>query len=248
MKRKSGWIIGGAAVALFLEPVFAQGPRALVVGRVIDERGVPVPNALVLYNNVPAWPANGGPGPGQLPRSPEVNWAVRGNSGGVFTVQDLPGGQYHFCATGTKLEQLRSCEWNQGRVVFPVQGPVTRIDLVVATGAVVRINVLDAQNRLQDQDSLALGSGQTRMAFGKTNFIIGLISQAGYYQRARLLGRKGQVWNYALTVPQGIGLQVLADSGLNIKTLAGGIVQKKTRSLSLPPLNQSGFTLDLTVE
>ena len=244
-----GFVVLSSFVAAWLG-VIASGiagaqPAASIEGVVVTEDGSPIAGAMVLYNNVSKLERDG---MGRLVmREVPIRSNVRTDAGGKFSIASLPGGSYHLCASGTKPNHLRSCEWDQPslKVDLSEGQRLGGVKLLVAEGAMLVFRVRDARGVIQDTAAGPVVEGRLPLAGG--NFRIGVVSGLRYAQ-ARFAVKDGDVREYAVAVPKDASLRVVADTSLSTRDVAGQSIQTREPSFAVEVRGETRLVVELEVE
>ncbi|MFB3777839.1 MAG: carboxypeptidase regulatory-like domain-containing protein [Bryobacteraceae bacterium] len=220
-------------------------PAARIEGVVVTGDGSPIAGARVLYNNVSKLERDG---MGRLVmREVPIRSSVRTDAGGKFSIPGLPAGSYYLCASGTKSNHLRSCEWDQPsmRVELSEAQRLGGVRLLVAEGTMLVFRVRDARGVIQDTAAGPVVDGRLPLAGG--NFRIGVMSGLRYAE-ARFAAQDGDVREYAVAVPKDASLRVVADTPLSIRDAAGRSVQTREPSFAVKVSGESRLAVALEVE
>jgi hypothetical protein len=218
---------------------------ASIAGVVVTDDGSPVAGALVLYNNVPRL---GRDDMGRLAvRGPVVSSGVRTDSGGKFAIAGLPAGSYYLCASGTKSNHLRSCEWDQPslKVELSEGQNLEGIKLIVVEGTLLVFRVRDANRAIEDTAAGPVVDGRLPLTGG--NFRIGVVSGLRYAQ-ATVAAQDGDVREYVVAVPKSAALRVVADTLLPVRDIAGQSIRAGEPSFEVQVRGEDKLVVELEVE
>ena len=220
-------------------------PAASIEGVVMTEDGSPIAGALVPYNNV-AKLERDGMGRLLMGEAP-ISSSVRTDAGGKFSIASLPAGSYYLCASGTKPNHLRSCEWNQPsmKVELSEGQRLGGVKLLVAEGTMLVFRVRDAKGVIQDTAAGPVVDGRMPLAGG--NFRIGVVCGLRYAQ-ARFAAQDGDVREYAVAVPKDASLRVVADTSLSTRDVAGESIQTREPSFAVEVRGEGRLVVELEVE
>ena len=220
-------------------------PTASIEGVVVTDDGSPIAGALMLYNNVTKFERDG---MGRLVmREVPVRSSVRTDAGGRFSIASLPAGSYYLCASGTKPNHLRSCEWNQPSMKLELSEG-QRLDglrLLVPEGTMLVFRVRDAGRVIQDTAAGPVVDGRLPLSGG--NFRIGVVSGLRYAQ-ARFAAQDGDVREYAVAVPKDASLRVVADTPLSIRDVARQSIQTREPSFAVEVRGETRLVVELEVQ
>ncbi|HSW49928.1 MAG TPA: hypothetical protein VLH09_07115, partial [Bryobacteraceae bacterium] len=180
-------------------------------------------------------------------REVPIRSSVRTDAGGKFSIAGLPAGSYYLCASGTKPNHLRSCEWAQPsmKVDLSEAQRLGGIKLVVAEGTMLVFRVRDARGVIQDTAAGPVVDGRLPLAGG--NFRIGVMSGLRYAQ-ARFADKDGDVREYAVAVPRDASLRVVADTPLPIRNFAGQYIVTREPSFAVEVRGETMLAVELEVE
>jgi len=169
-------------------PVIPPDPMtAILEGRVRDDLGTPLPGATVNITQSGTYIAARSPGSAPIITAGR-SYTIQSGKDGTFRLDRLAQGTYIVCAHGPAKYHLSSCEWG-GRssyVLVEAAAKKTIPDFVVPNGDVIRIEVLDAGDRLASE--------------GKSP--IGISIPGVFFRRAYRASRIGSVTAYEIAVPR----------------------------------------------
>ena len=212
MRQKSAGAIPAKCVLLLIFCIAAQSATidGSVSGTVVDNTGIPVPNArvvlsLALSSNSASAKAAGPPtitGPRTA--------AVTADLLGRFSAT-IPGGSYVACAQAPVEGFLDPCHWAAAAPGFNLTAgkQLTGVTITMARGAVVPIRVNDPQGLL----TAVTGPFNPNCRFD-------VVTAKGLHYPARIQAQSAAGEDHAVTIPFGSALQlqvisphlVLADS------------------------------------
>ncbi|HEX5431203.1 MAG TPA: carboxypeptidase-like regulatory domain-containing protein [Bryobacteraceae bacterium] len=183
-----------------------------ISGSVVDEAGNPVAAATVTYHNLSKLVR--GPAGQIISVDPRVNSAVRTGTDGTFLIASLPPGTYLLCASGTKITQLRSCEWTGGPTRIDLSsGGTASATLGLTDGTLLLFAVDDPNGHIRDLADLPVLDGLLPLT--GENFRLGVMVGSRYVL-AQLVSRSGGSRQYEVAVPKGATAKVMLDTSLSV--------------------------------
>ncbi len=217
-----------------------------ISGRVIDESGTGIGAASVSFNNVPPYELSSDGRYVQV--GPKVNSAVRTATDGSFLITGLPPGVYHLCASGTKANHLRTCEWTQPtrRIELTEGADITDVTFQVVEGTLVTFFVTDPLSRISDFSDLL--NRQSRIPLSSGNFRVGIIAGTRY-TRAEMSARTANGRQYQVAIPRDVTVRVALDTTLNVVDCQTGLSAVwPSTGRPIVPAGQPEVTVSLEVQ
>jgi hypothetical protein len=205
--------------------VDAAAQTTTVSGLVVDQNANPRSGITVVYNRIPDFrtDANGQ----RVAIPPIVGSRVATDAQGEFVIPAVPAGPYHLCTASPVPGQLSSCLYEPKPVVVSLgSSPVTGVQLVVGTGAVVTLQVTDALGHVRAGSPFAIGARAIGSAWA-------------FF--ANLVGQSGPQLTYEMTLPRDYNFQLVVDTSLPVTDPTGTTVVAKQPGATL--LTNSASTL-----
>jgi hypothetical protein len=214
-----------------------------ISGVVLDDKGAPVSNALVLYRSVQSMvrSANGH----LVATGPLLGSGVKTGADGKFAVGGLPAATYHLCAYGSKNTDLGSCEWVQGTMrVDLAAGQTAQVNLQIAEGTLLTFQVQDPKQQVVDLESLRVASGKPSVS--AANFAIGVWAGTRY-ARATLVSTTGATRRYQLAIPKTAAVRLYLDTSLHVLDGSAMSLPVRAPSTTLAAAGQAEVITYLTI-
>jgi hypothetical protein len=210
----------------------AAGQTATIGGIVSDQNGNPLSGVTVVYERIPDFRINANGQRVAIP--PIVGSNVASNAQGAFVTPALPGGAYHVCTVSPTSGQLSSCLYEPKPLVVSVgkTAPVAGVQLVVASGAVVTVQVNDAAGHIRAGAPFAIGA----TAIG---------SPWAFF--AKLVSQSGSLITYQMTLPRDYNFQLVVDTSLPVTGPSGAPVEAKQPGATLTTISSSSLSAAFVV-
>lgn len=128
------------AILLIAGFAFGQTPFGAMQGSVTAEDGAPLPGAVVLYSRVTNLVKVGSsyqPAPGEA----VVRRTVSSDANGLFSLSNLPVGDYLLCAEVPSGPYLDPCKWSSALRTVVSAGSVASPVLVLKKGVLLKVRV-----------------------------------------------------------------------------------------------------------
>jgi hypothetical protein len=231
-----GWILSGVAAS-------GASPGGVLSGAVVDDKGTPMANALVVYRSVPTrvTAANGQ----RVPAVPVVGSGVKTAADGTFVVNGLPAAIYYLCAYGVKDTDLGSCEWGQGTTrVDLASGQTVQLQFQVAPGTMLTFQVQDPKDQIRDLEGLQ--TANAKLPLSGANFAIGVWAGSRYV-RAALVSTSGATRRYQLAIPKTAAVRLFLDTSLNVVDASNMAIAAGRPGATLAAAGQAEVITNLTI-
>lgn len=220
-----------ALAALIPAACLSAQSGAAISGRVVDERGNPLPGITILYNRVSTLERDQSGHVRRVP--PFVDAAIQTGTDGRFSVAGLPPGEYYVCAQPPAHGYIGSCEWNEPHIKRVLTaGRSESLELTIKAGKKVIFRVTDTKKQLSAGKKLLLG----------------IITPSGYYRRAELLQSTDTARTFIATVPDGALTHLFVDSDLAVRDRDGKILKKRQPEARIALSAAAETVIDLAVD
>jgi hypothetical protein len=188
-----------------------------VSGRVLDESGSPVANAMVTcQSGAPVPTRSAGQSVVFVPPQKSI---VRSSKDGAFTIAGVQPGIYYLCTYGASGIHLASCEWTGAREVqVAAHQAVEDIALRLVEGAKLKVIVEDPNGRIRDPTEG--WSPGTKIQLIGANFRVGVIAGT-HYAPARLISAGMGSRIYEVLIPKNLRLRLFVSTSLPITDVDG---------------------------
>jgi hypothetical protein len=236
-------LISIALLWIFAAAAAAAAAGGSISGVVVDDKGAPISDAVVLYHSLP----NGitSSDGRRISTGTFVSSGARTVADGSFAISGLPPAVYYLCAYGTKDDHLGTCEWGQGTTSVPLaDGQTAQVRFVVAEGTLLTFQVEDPKHQVVDLESLPTVNGG--MALTGANFSIGIWAGTRY-ARAKLLSVNGATRRYQLAIPKTAAIRLHLDTSLHVADSNGGALALRQPSSTLAAGGQSEVIINLAI-
>ncbi len=215
----------------------------VVTGQVVDDKGAPIANAIVIYRSIQKKAIT--PEGYRTETGPRLASGIRTAGDGSFVVRDLPPATYYLCAYGVKDAHLGSCEWGAGTTRIELaSGQTVQLKFQVAEGTLLSFEVQDP--RQQIRDTVDLHPAKAAPVGSRGNFTIGVWAGTRY-ARAKLISNIGAVRRYQLAIPKTASVRLFLDTPLVVQDAAGTTLAVRRQSTTLSAAGKSEVSTSLRI-
>ena len=222
--------------------LFAASPGGVLSGVVVDDKGAPIPNAVVVYSTVPK--VTEGPDGRRVTAGPQFGAQVRTGADGSFAINGLQSATYDVCVYGVKDTHLGSCEWQGLTRVNVASGEVVRLNFRIPEGTMLTFQVQDLRGQIRDLADLYTKGGRIPV-FG-SNFAIGVWA-GSRYASAKLVSKAASLRVYQLPIPKTATVRLFLDTQLTVLDAASALAPSRLPGAAISAQGLAEITTSLTV-